>query len=96
MDIFGMITQPFTALLAVIVPALYATAGFTSDWNILYDPVLRSRIFLITVIVSTVANLLAVIPWHFYDLTNEKFDAVTQALRERAEAKNSEREASEA
>ncbi len=84
MGIFGYISAPLTTLTAMLVPFLYGLVGFTSDWNILYDSTIRTEVFLITVVVSAVAGLLATIPYHFYDFTEKRHEKIMDELRERA------------
>lgn len=87
MGIFGYISSPFVTLAGMLVPYLYGCVGFTSDWNILYDPVLRSRILMITLIVGAVFSLLSIIPYHFYDFTERRHGEIMDELRERAKEK---------
>ena len=68
----------------MLVPYLYGLVGFTSDWNILYDSAIRTEVFLITVVVSAVAGLLATIPYHFYDFTEKRHEQIMDELRDRA------------
>lgn len=94
MGIFGYISAPLTTLTAMLVPYLYGLVGFTSDWNILFDSTIRTEVFTITVIISAVAGLLATIPYHFYDFTEQRHEEIMDELRERAlemeQEKNSE------
>lgn len=84
MGIFGYISSPIATFSAMLIPFLYGKVGFTSDWNILYDPELRNKIFLITIIVGAVAGLLSTIPFHFYDFTEQQHEEMMEELRARA------------
>lgn len=92
MGIFGYISAPLTTITALFVPAVYSTFGFTSDWNILYDTAIRNDIFLATFIIGAVAGLVGTIPYHFYDLTEDKHAKIINELKERAEKKAVERD----
>lgn len=85
MGIIGMIAAPYNTVAALIVPAVYAAYGFTSDWNVLFDPVIRSKIFFFTVIIGTVGGILSIIPRHFYDLTEDKHAKIITELKRREE-----------
>lgn len=85
MQIFGYIASPITTLAAMVVPYIYGTIGFTSDWNILYNDALRNKVFIVTIVLAAITGLLSAIPYHFYDLTEEKHEAMMEELRERAD-----------
>lgn len=90
MGIFGYLSAPITTFSALLIPTLYKMVGFTSDWNILYDNGLRNEIFIITIVASVVTGLLGTVPYHFYDFTEEKHEAMMEELRQRTEATASE------
>lgn len=83
MNIFSFISGPITTFGALLVPTLYGLVGFTSDWNILYYEPIRDKVFLITIIVGAAVNILATIPFHFYDFTEEKHEAIMEEIRKR-------------
>lgn len=84
MGIFTFISSPVTTITALFVPFLYGLVGFTSDWNILYDDAIRTNVLMITTIVGTVANIAGIIPYHFYDLTEDKHRHIIDELQKRA------------
>lgn len=84
MGIFTFISNPITMFTAMLVPFLYGLVGFTSDWNILYDAEIRTQVLLITAVVGTAAGLVNIIPYHFYDLTEEKHKGIIEELKKRA------------
>ncbi|MEG2080427.1 MAG: MFS transporter [Oscillospiraceae bacterium] len=88
--IFGLILNPITTLGGYLIPFLYALVGFTSDWDIMYVPELRFKIITITAIVSLAAGILSMIPYFFYDLTEEKHKKIIETLTQRAEEKEEE------
>lgn len=90
MGIFQFISSPVTTFTALFVPFLYGLVGFTSDWNILYDDTIRTDVLLITTIVGAVANIVGVIPYHFYDLTEDKHRKLIEELKKRAHLSETE------
>lgn len=90
MGIFDYLSAPLTTFGAMLVPYLYGLVGFTSDWNILYDPSLRSSVLFITVILGSITGFLAIIPWHFYNFTEKRHEEIIGELKQRAEAKELE------
>ena len=92
MGIFGYLSTPITTFAGLFIPTLYGMIGFTSDWNILYDAGLRNKVFLVTLSVGVVTGLLSTIPYHFYDLTEEKHKGIVEKLRVIAEEKENHTE----
>lgn len=86
--VFGLITNPLSKVLALIIPAIYTAVGFTSDWTVLYFEDVRNKVFLYTIIMSVAAHLLTTIPFFFYDLSEKKHDDIIKELQRRAEELN--------
>ncbi len=84
--IFGLFTTPLTMLTGMIVPAIFAAIGFTSDWDILFDPIMRNKVILIAVVLNGISGVLSIIPYFFYDLSTEKHKFIIEELKKRAEA----------
>ncbi len=95
MGSIGMLTSPLGPFMALLVPTVYAGMGFTSDWTVLYDPIIRNKIFIFTIVLSVVVSLITVIPMHFYDLTEDKHRKIIEELKERQRIKHGESEESE-
>lgn len=85
MGSIGMLTAPLGPFMALLVPTVYAGMGFTSDWTVLYDPIIRNKIFIFTIVLSVVVSLITVIPMHFYDLTEDKHRDIIKELHRREE-----------
>ncbi|MGN1421591.1 MAG: MFS transporter [Eubacterium sp.] len=83
MGIFAYLSAPITTAAALLIPYLYEMQGFTSDWNILYDPDIRSKVFIITIVASAITGLLSAIPYHFYDYTEERHEEIIKEMQER-------------
>lgn len=67
-----------------VVPALYRMCGLNTDYTVLKDAVIRNNIFRVLIIASVVGAILNVIPYLFYDLTEEKHRGMVKVLRIRA------------
>jgi len=98
--IFGLLTTPITMLTGMIVPTLFAAVGFSTDWDILFDPVMRNKVVLVSMAISAAATVLSTIPYFFYDLSTEKHKFIIEELKKRAaleeQAKLNEAEAAKA
>lgn len=92
MGIFGYLASPITTVAAMVIPTLYGIFGFTSDWNILFDADIRNEIFIATIVLTSATTLLATIPYHFYDLTEERHEEMMNELREKLEVRNNNSE----
>ncbi len=82
--IFSILFNPLNKVLCLIVPAVYAMIGFTSEWNILYFDDTRNQVFLWTIILMVAAKILSAIPYIFYDLSEAKHAQIIEELKARA------------
>jgi Na+/melibiose symporter-like transporter len=71
------------------VPTVYALMGFTSDWDVLYNDAFRNKIFLASLVIGLVSAILSILPFLFYDLTDEKHKKIIEDLKQRADDKDS-------
>lgn len=83
--IFGWFTSPVTTAIAYIAPLVYRMLGFTSDWGVFYDERIFINIFLACQISTTVAALLSMIPYCFYDLSRKTHKECIREIRARVE-----------
>lgn len=67
-----------------VLPALYRAYGLTTDYNVLYDATIRTNIFRMLIVASVIGAVLNVVPFFFYDLTEEKHKGIVAVLRIRA------------
>ena len=67
-----------------VVPALYRMCGLNTDYTVLKDATIRNNIFRVLIVASVVGAILNVIPYLFYDLTEEKHRGMVKVLRIRA------------
>lgn len=86
--LFQYITIPAGMILGYVTPYLLKLAGLVSDWDILYDPEIRNRIFVVHICIAIVGSILVAIPYFFYDLTPEKHQQIIRDLQERAALDN--------
>jgi len=87
--VFGLIFTPFNTIIAMTVPTVYALMGFTSDWDVLYNDAFRNKIFLASLVIGLVSAILSILPFLFYDLTDEKHKKIIEDLKQRADDKDS-------
>ena len=72
----------------VVYPSIYESLGLKDDYNVLYDDSIRNNIFEVVIICSVFGALLNLIPFCFYDLTENKHKAYVDVLRIRAMFEN--------
>lgn len=90
MGILNTLGSPIVNLLMMTVPIAYAAYGFTNDWSMLYDPVIRSNILNITLILTLLGHTVGIIPYFFYDLTEKKHAEIFKELERRKKEKDAE------
>ena len=79
-------TSPITSLVSLIIPLIFASIGFTSDWDVLYMDDVRVKCMVIGIAFDLVGYLLMTIPYlFFWDFTDEKHREVMRVLQERAD-----------
>lgn len=77
-------TNPFGALISLIIPILFYRVGFTSDYDILFVDDIRSLCMIIGVGFDLVGHILCTIPYiFFWDYTDEKHEKVIEVLEKR-------------
>ncbi len=92
--VFSWFLNPVSMAISYIVPYLLKLAGFTSDWDVLYDSAILTKVFSIYTWASIISLILVSIPFVFYDLTKEKYERCVEQLQERVEAiENPDKEA---
>lgn len=84
--VFGWILNPVIMAVGLIIPWMLKSAGFTSDWDVLYDSQILNNVFSIYTWASVIGIVLVTIPFFFYDLTKEKHDMCVRELQERVKA----------
>lgn len=69
-------------------PALYEKMGLLEDYNVLYDDTIRNNLFEALLLWSALGAFLNLVPFFFYDLTENKHKAYVGVLRIRAMFEN--------
>ncbi|MBE6812521.1 MAG: hypothetical protein E7523_06535 [Ruminococcaceae bacterium] len=85
LGIIGTVIGFFTGM---VYPSIYEKMGLLDDYNVLYDDTIRNNLFEVLIICSAVGALLNLIPYCFYDLTENKHKAYVGVLKIRAMFEN--------
>ena len=93
--VIGWFTGPISSLVSLIIPLIFASIGFTSDWDVLYMNDVRVQCMTIGIAFDLVGYLLMTLPYlFFWDFTDEKHKEVMRVLQERADALSDDNETS--
>ena len=84
----GMIGTVIGFFTGMVYPAIYEKMGLLEDYNVLYDDTIRNGLFEVLLICSAVGAFLNLIPFCFYDLTENKHRAYVSVLKIRAMFEN--------
>lgn len=69
-------------------PAIYEKMGIGTDYNVLYDDAMRNGLFQVLIICSIFGAFFNLVPFLFYDLTENKHKAYVEVLKIRAMFEN--------
>ena len=72
----------------LVFPAVYEKMGLLEDYNVLYDDNIRNNIFEVLIFLSVIGAIINLIPFCFYDLTENKHKAYVDVLKIRAMFEN--------
>lgn len=84
--VFTWFLNPVTMALSYVVPYLLKLSGFTSDWDVLYEPAILTKVFSIYTWATIITLVVVTIPFFFYDLTKEKYDKCVEELKARVDS----------
>lgn len=84
----GMIGTFIGFFTGMVYPAIYEKMGLVEDYNVLYDDTVRNNLFEVLILCSALGALLNLIPFCFYDLTENKHRAYVDVLKIRAMFEN--------
>lgn len=84
----GMIGTAIGLFTGMVYPAIYEKMGLLEDYNVLYDDTMRNSLFEVLILCSALGALLNLIPFCFYDLTENKHRAYVDVLKIRAMFEN--------
>ncbi len=84
----GMIGTVISFFTGMVYPAIYEKMGLIEDYNVLYNDTMRNNLFEVLILCSALGALLNLIPFCFYDLTENKHKAYVDVLKIRAMFEN--------
>ncbi|MBQ8503272.1 MAG: MFS transporter [Clostridia bacterium] len=84
----GMIGTFISFFTGTVYPAIYEKMGLLEDYNVLYDDTMRNNLFEVLILCSALGAFLNLLPFCFYDLTENKHKAYVGVLRIRAMFEN--------
>lgn len=85
LGIIGTVIGFFTGM---VYPAIYEKMGLLEDYDVLYNDTMRNNLFEVLILCSALGALLNLIPFCFYDLTENKHRAYVDVLKIRAMFEN--------
>lgn len=84
----GMIGTVISFFTGMVYPAIYEKMGLLDDYSVLYNDTMRNNLFEVLILFSALGALLNLIPYCFYDLTENKHRAYVDVLKIRAMFEN--------
>lgn len=84
----GMIGTFISFFTGMVYPAIYEKMGLLDDYDVLYDDTIRNNLFEVLILFSALGAFLNLIPFCFYDLTENKHRAYVGVLKIRAMFEN--------
>lgn len=84
----GMIGTVIGFFTGMVYPAIYEKMGLLDDYSVLYNDTMRNNLFEVLILFSALGALLNLIPYCFYDLTENKHHAYVDVLKIRAMFEN--------
>ncbi|MFI3229332.1 MAG: MFS transporter [Bacillota bacterium] len=85
-EYMNYVTVPLSMLLGYMTPFCYERVGFIGDYDVMYDTVLREKIFVVHILLYAFEIIMCMLPYAFYDLTPERHRQMMKDLEERAAA----------
>jgi GPH family glycoside/pentoside/hexuronide:cation symporter len=80
----GLIGTVLGFATGLVLPAIYEHMGLKENYDILYNDEMRNNLFDVLIIASIVGAILNLIPYLFYDLTEQKHRGYVNVLKIRA------------
>ncbi len=81
LTLIGTVLGFFTGL---VIPAIYEKMGLKEDYSVLYNDEMRNNLFTVLIICSIIGSIMNLIPYLFYDLSEEKHRGYVNVLKIRA------------
>lgn len=80
----GMIGTVISFFTGMVYPAIYEKMGVLEDYSVLYDDNIRNNLSEVLIVCSIFGAILNLIPFIFYDLTEDKHKGYVDVLKIRA------------
>ena len=80
----GLIGTVLGFATGLVLPAIYEHMGLKDNYDVLYNDEMRNNLFDVLIIASIIGAILNLIPYLFYDLTEEKHRGYVNVLKIRA------------
>lgn len=80
----GLIGTVIGFATGLVIPTIYEHMGLKDDYNVLYNDEMRNNLFQVLIFASIIGAVLNLIPYLFYDLTEQKHRGYVNVLKIRA------------
>ena len=80
----GLIGTVLGFATGLVLPAIYEYMGLKDNYDVLYNDEMRNNLFDVLIVASIIGAVLNLIPYLFYDLTEEKHRGYVNVLKIRA------------
>lgn len=84
MSFAGLIGLPITIATGYFAPAVFEAMGITTNYDILFDPAVRNRVFTVLSGCAIIGAVLNLLPLFFYDYSRSKHRNIVKVLCLRA------------
>ena len=84
----GLIGTVISFFTGAFYPTIYEKMGLKEDYSVLYDDAMRNGLFKVLIVCSILGAILNLIPFIFYDLTENKHKGYVEVLKIRAMFEN--------
>ena len=84
----GMIGTVIGLFTGMVYPAVYEKMGLLGDYSVLYNDSIRNSLFEVLLLLSALGAFLNLVPFFFYDLTENKHKAYINVLKIRTMFEN--------
>ena len=84
----GMIGTVIGLFTGMVYPAVYEKMGLLGDYSVLYNDSIRNSLFEVLLLLSALGAFLNLVPFFFYDLTENKHKAYVSVLKIRTMFEN--------
>lgn len=84
----GMIGTVIGLFTGMVYPAIYEKMGLLDDYSVLYNDSIRNSLFEVLLLLSALGAFLNLVPFFFYDLTENKHKAYVSVLKIRTMFEN--------